>query len=442
LHVLIAGAGIGGLTAALALLKRGFDVDVYEQATELKEVGAGVQLSANGTRVLLTCSRSPSCAPSCEAVGKEVRLWSTGETWKLFDLGAESIARYGFPYFTVYRPDLLTVLSEAVRREKRDAIHLGMKVTGFTQGSRVKVQFENREAEGDALIGADGVHSRVRQALFGPDKPTFTGNIAWRGIAPMEKLPARMARLVGTNWIGPGGHIVHYPLRGGVLMNFVGIRERADWQTESWSTRGSTEEVLADFRGWDEDIQALIRNLATPYKWALMVREPMPRWSVDGVTLLGDACHSMLPMLAQGAVMAIEDGYILARCLSEGAGDVPKGLARYEEARRERTRKVVEGSAANAKRFHNPQLTDPTASTAVDHRGSRRYEWLFRYDVQADLRLREAEGLGRAARVGGQVELAEWCAASRGGSSGCALAAMRRSRLRWTSALRKKCSAG
>ena len=387
MRVLIAGAGIGGLTAALALLKRGIDVDVYEQAAELKEVGAGVQLSANGTRVLHLLGVAEALrALSCEAVGKEVRLWSTGETWKLFDLGAESVARYGFPYFTVYRPDLLTVLSEAVRREKRDAIHLGTKVTGFTQGSRVKLRFDGGEAEGDALIGADGVHSRIRQALFGPDKPAFTGNIAWRGIAPMEKLPARMARLVGTNWIGPGGHIVHYPLRGGALMNFVGIRERSDWQTESWSTRGSTEEVLADFRGWNEDIQALIRSLAAPYKWALMVREPMPRWSAGRVTLLGDACHSMLPMLAQGAVMAIEDGYILARCLGEG-GDVPGALSRYEEARRERTRKVVEGSAANAKRFHNPQLADPAeAKKYVDRewdpsRVAERYEWLFRYDV-------------------------------------------------------------
>ena len=238
MHVLIAGAGIGGLTAALALLKHGIDVDVYEQAAELKEVGAGVQLSANGTRVLHLLGVGEALRVlSCEAVGKEVRLWSTGETWKLFDLGAESIARYGFPYLTVYRPDLLTVLTDAVRREKRDAIHLGAKVTGFTQSADgVRLG----KATGDALIGADGVHSKIRQALFGADQPTFTGNIAWRGIAPVASLPARMSRLVGTNWIGPGGHIVHYPLRGGTLMNFVGLRERSDWQIESWSTQGST----------------------------------------------------------------------------------------------------------------------------------------------------------------------------------------------------------
>jgi salicylate hydroxylase len=387
IKVLIAGAGIGGLTAALALLKRGIDVDVYEQAAELKEVGAGVQLSANGTRVLHLLGVGEALAAlSCEAAGKEVRLWSTGQTWKLFDLGAESIARYGFPYLTVYRPDLLAVLAEAVRREKADAIHLGTKCSAFTQAGRVKLQAGNEQIEGDALVGADGVHSRIRQGLFGSDKPTFTGNIAWRGIAPMEKLPARMARLVGSNWIGPGGHVVHYPLRGGTLMNFVGLRERADWQIESWSTRGTTEEVLADFRDWNEDVQILIRSLAAPYKWAMMVREPMPKWSVGRVTLLGDACHSMLPMLAQGAVMAIEDGYILARCLSEVPG-VPAALSRYEEARRERTGKVVEGSAANAQRFHNPQLADPAeAEKYVEHewnpaRIAERYEWLFRYDV-------------------------------------------------------------
>ena len=377
MHVVIAGAGIGGLTAGLALLKRGIDVDVYEQAPELKEVGAGVQLSANGTRVLHLLGVGEALAAlSCEAVGKEVRLWSTGQTWKLFDLGAESIARYGFPYLTVYRPDLLSVLADAVRREKPDAIHLGVKVTGI----------EDLLSRGDALIGADGVHSTVRQALFGPDKATFTGNIAWRGIAPMEKLPPRMARMVATNWIGPGGHIVHYPLRGGKLMNFVGLRERSDWTIESWSARGTIEEVLEDFRGWNEDVQILIRSLEVPYKWALMVRQPMPKWTIGRVTLLGDACHSMLPMLAQGAVMAIEDGYILARCL-DGSDDVPAALGRYEAARRERTRKVVEGSAANATRFHNPQLADPVeAKRYVDRewdpaRIAERYEWLFRYDV-------------------------------------------------------------
>jgi salicylate hydroxylase len=388
-RVLIAGGGIGGLTAALALLRAGIDVEVYEQAKEMKEVGAGVQLAANGTRVLYALGVGEELkALSCEATGKEIRLWNSGETWKLFDLGAASIERYGFPYFTVYRPDLLEVLARAVRREKSDAIHLGMKCIGFEQDPQiVKLKLDNdAAAEGDALIGADGVHSCIRQGLFGADRPSFTGVIAWRGIVPIERLPMHMARMVGSNWIGPGGHIVHYPLRGGRLMNFVGALERADWQVESWSARGTTAELAADFRGWHEDIQALIRSIDTPYKWALMVRPPLERWSVGRVSLLGDAAHSMLPTLAQGAVMAIEDGLILARCL-KAHPEPSSALKRYEAARRERTRRTVEGSAANIHRFHDPALADPVEGRKYVERewaGERiaeRYEWLFRYDA-------------------------------------------------------------
>jgi 2-polyprenyl-6-methoxyphenol hydroxylase-like FAD-dependent oxidoreductase len=389
MRVLIAGGGIGGLTAALALLRSGVDVQLYEQAPELREVGAGLQLSANGTRVFCQLGVGDALkALSCEATGKEIRLWNSGETWKLFDLGAVSIERYGFPYVTVYRPDLLNVLAEAVRRESRDAIHLGSKCVGFEQDSHdVRLQLESgRAVTGEALIGADGVHSRIRQALFGPDQPSFTGVIAWRGIVPMERLPRHMARMVGANWIGPGGHIVHYPLRAGRLMNFVGALERSDWQVESWSARGTTAELAADFRGWHEDIQAFIGAIEVPYKWALMVRAPLERWSVGRVSLLGDAAHSMLPFLAQGAVMAIEDGYILARCLKVYE-DVPTALNHYETARRSRTRRAVEGSAANIHRFHNPKLADPVeAKNYVDRewageRVAERYEWLFRYDV-------------------------------------------------------------
>ena len=390
MRVLIAGAGIGGLTAALAALRQGHEVEVYEQASELKEVGAGVQLSANGTRVLYALGVGEELKSlSCEATGKEIRLWNTGETWKLFDLGKVSIERYGFPYFTVYRPDLLDVLARAVRRLKADAIHLGRKCVGFTQtDGEVRLDLEDgTTATGDLLVGADGVHSRIRQTLFGADKPQFSGIIAWRGIIPMERLPARMERRVGVNWVGPGGHVVHYPLRGGAVLNFVGALERTDWQIESWSARGTTEELAADYRGWHEDIQTLIHNIPVPHKWALMVRPPMPRWTVGRVTLLGDACHSMVPFLAQGAVMAMEDGLILARALTELDGDVASRLARYEEARRERTRRAVEGSADNIARFHDRALADPIGARQyverewAGHNVASRYEWLFRYDA-------------------------------------------------------------
>ena len=389
-RVLIAGGGLGGLTAALALLKMGCDVEVYEQAGELREVGAGVQLASNGSQVFYALGVGDELkALSCETQGKEIRIWNTGETWKLFDLGKLSIERYGYPYFTAYRPDVLSVLAEAVRREKPDALHLGARCVGFDQDSTgVRLKLENGDTvAGDALVGADGVHSRVRQGLFGADKPQFTGIIVWRGIVPMETLPQHMVRMIGSNWVGPGGHVVHYPLRAGKVMNFVGALERADWQVESWTERGTNEELQADFKGWHNDIHALIRNIPEPYKWALMVRPPMERWSVGRVSLLGDACHSMVPFLAQGANMALEDGYILARAMTEGDGDIPSRLLQYENARRERTRRAVEGSNDNIHRFHNKALADPVKArefVSNEWAGqsiSDRYDWLFRYDV-------------------------------------------------------------
>jgi salicylate hydroxylase len=324
-------------------------------------------------------------ALSCEAQGKEIRLWNTGETWRLFDLGAVSIERYGYPYFTVYRPDLLGVLAAAIGRQR---IHLGAKCVGFEQdGTAVRLRLEHKTVTGDVLVGADGVHSTIRRALFGPDKPQFTGIVAWRGIVPMDQLPRHMARMVGSNWVGPGGHVVHYPLRAGKLMNFVGALDRDDWRVESWSARGTAEELARDFAGWHEDVHAMIRGIPVPYKWALHVRAPMPRWSVGRVTLLGDACHSMLPALAQGAIMAIEDGFVLARALTELGGDIPSRLLRYEAARRERTQRTVEGSAENIRRFHNPALADPEKAREFVSREwagknvSDRYDWLFRYDA-------------------------------------------------------------
>jgi salicylate hydroxylase len=388
-HILIAGGGIGGMAAALALLNRGHVVDVYEQAAELKELGAGVQISPNGTRALQALGvLEPLRRLSCDTLGKELRLWNTGRTWKLFDLGTEATERYGFPYITVFRPDLLQVLVDAVRARRPEAIHLGRRATGFTQhGEQVTLRFEDGgAATGDALIGADGVHSTIRRELFGSDNPRFLGIIAWRGVIPIERVPPQISREKAANWMGVGGHVVHYPLRAGKLMNFVGIQERTDWQVESWYVRGTTEECARDHAGWHLDVQGLIAASPCLFKWALMGRDPLPQWTVGNVTLLGDACHPTLPMLAQGAVMAIEDAVILGRCFDK-YGDATTALARYQDARVEVTTRKVMGANDNTKRFHNSALaTEEGACAYVDHEWTRdaiirRYEWIFTYDV-------------------------------------------------------------
>jgi salicylate hydroxylase len=389
LRILIVGAGIGGLTAALALLRDGHEVEVYDQAPQLAELGAGVQISANGSRVLFALGLEPALRRVwCEPAGKEIRLWNTGETWKLFDLGAESVARYGAPYFMIHRADLHQVLIDAVRALKPDAIRLNARCTGFEDNVRsVTLQVATGDRViADALIAADGVHSIIRKQLFGGDTAQFTGCMAWRGLIPVEKLPQRFSRNVGVNWVGPGGHVINYLLRRGELFNFVGIVERGDWRVESWTEKGTREECASDFRGWNDDIHELIRNIEQPYKWALLGREPREEIARGRVALLGDAAHPTLPMLAQGANMAIEDGMVLARCLSADA-DAEKALSRYQSARVERTAKLVRGANDMAKRFHNPALADAAGARAyVDAQWNeatvkQRYDWIFEYDA-------------------------------------------------------------
>ena len=392
MNICIVGAGLGGLSAALALLQKGFRVTVLEQAAALGEIGAGVQLGPNAVGVLYRMGlQAPLEQVTCETLGKRVRLWNTGQTWPLFDLGTVAREMYGYPYLTVHRADLHRVLVDAVRALQPEALVLNAKLHRLqTRSDGVSLHLaDGRVWEVDAVIGADGVHSMVRAALFGDDAPRESGVMAWRGVIDASKLPAHMREPYGTNWVGPGAHVVQYPLRQGALMNFVGAIEGTHWTVESWSERGTREECLADFEGWHEEVQAMIQAIDVPYKWVLKVRDPMDTWSRGPITLLGDACHPTLPFLAQGAAMAIEDGYMLARALALWPTDPAQAFARYEAVRKDRTTRVVTGSAANTQRFHNPALAHAQGAAEYvgrewnEERVKERYEWLFKYDIDA-----------------------------------------------------------
>jgi salicylate hydroxylase len=388
--VIIAGGGIGGLTAALALLRRGFDVTIYEQAKELREAGAGIQLGSNGTRVLYALGLEAALLQSAVVPDRrELRHWSTGETWNWFELGAASRQRYGTPHLMLHRGDLQAALIDAVTRAKPDAIVLGKRCIGIAQtDDEVELRFDDGSTErAPYAIGADGIHSVVRAALFGESKPQFTGVVAWRGLIPMTRLPEHLRRMVGTNWLGPKAFILHYPVRRDELMNFVGCVERDDWQIESWVTQGTQHELANDYRGWHADAQTLIAAIDTPYKWTLMVREPMPRWSTGRITLLGDACHPTLPFLGQGGVMAIEDGYVLAACLDRYFAEPARAFDAYEAARRERTAAVVKKAAENRTMAFEPRLAETGAVAEAIARDwlqlrlKERLDWLYAYDA-------------------------------------------------------------
>ncbi|MGD0107920.1 MAG: FAD-dependent monooxygenase [Rhodopila sp.] len=387
--ILIAGAGLGGLTAALVLIRRGHDVRVFEQAPELREVGAGVQLGANGTRILIALGLEAAMQQVvCVATGKEICLGTTGQSWPTYDLGETSVERFGAPYWMVHRGDFHKVLLDAVRSVCPNAIKPGNGCTGFEQtGDRVILHLASGGLiPGDVLIGADGVHSSVRQQMFGQGAAHFTGIVAWRGMVPTERLPPHQRRLVGANWMGAGGHVVTYPLRRGELLNFVGVVERDDWRIESWNEPGSREECLRDLASWHDDVKTIIRNIDTPYKWALLGREPLDHYAQGRVCVMGDAAHPTLPFLAQGANMALEDAVVIARCL-DLSDDPAEALRRYETARLHRTAAIVRGSSDNTKRFHNPALGSPEGAAAYVEREfqpekvRQRYDWLYEYDA-------------------------------------------------------------
>lgn len=384
--ILIAGGGIGGMASAIALLQRGFDVEVFEQSDQVREFGAGIQISPNGNRALDSLGVFSTLKDlSCNAASKEIRLWNTGQTWTLFDLGGESVRKFGYPYLTVFRPDLLRVLADEVRRRSPECIHVGAKVQSIEDtGNGVTLTLaDGRIFRGDALIGADGVHSRVRQVLFGVDEVQFSGMVAWRTLIPMDALPERFNRSVAVNWIGPGGHVVHYPVQGGRMMNFVGTLEGATWAGPPYRADATREECAAAFSGWHEDVLAMIAHAPSVTRWALCGRRFLDTWTRGRATLLGDACHPTLPFLAQGAVHTLEDAVVLSRCLEKYG--ITDGLGRYDALRRPRTYQMMRGAADNTSRFHNEALrTEVSAQAFVDREWqaqaiSDRYDWLFSY---------------------------------------------------------------
>ena len=387
-RIVIIGGGIGGLAAALALEQRGAEVIVTEQLSQLSEIGAGLNLTPNAIKAF----RALGLEDRINAIGAGseflvIRSWKNGRYISRVRRG-DLREKFGAPNLTVHRADLLSILANAL---KATDIRLGKRCVAVEarKDSAVARFADDSEIEADIIVGADGIHSAVRRSLFGADVPRFTGCICWRGMAPAEAVPHDINTTDGTMWMGPHGHVVHYPVRRGELINIVAHFDSDAWTEELWTRECDVAEPVTAYAGWHSALTRLFPCSTRWYKWALYDRDPLEKWSKGRVTLLGDSAHAMLPYLGQGAAMAIEDGCVLAATIVRQAGDLDAALLTYEQLRAPRTKAAVLGSRARARENHLTsrfaQFKRNVVFALRERFGSDstafQAAWLYEYDV-------------------------------------------------------------
>ncbi|RVX40015.1 salicylate hydroxylase [Nonomuraea polychroma] len=385
-RIAVIGGGIGGLSAAAFLRRAGLTATVYEQASALKEVGAGLVVAPNAARLLRRLGLTDRLVRHAVPLewGWEFRRWEDGRVLSVEQLTDVCERLYGERTYVVHRADLLDAVKSAVPGAW---LRLGARCTAveplpdgavlhFADGSR---------AEADVVIGADGVHSVVRGVVAEPAPPEYSGLCAFRTVVPADRAPAFARRHAQTLWLGPGRHFVHYPISGGRAVNVVAFAPAGDYTEESWSAMSTVEEFSAEFTGWDTRVTDLIKAGGTPGRWALLDRTPLERWSRGRITLLGDAAHPMFPFFGQGAAQAIEDAAALAVCLAENLDDPERALKRYESARIERTTRLQQVSHARGHVNHLPDGPEQQARDAALAGSDPLISngWIYGYDAES-----------------------------------------------------------
>jgi salicylate hydroxylase len=367
LRIAVVGGGIGGLAAAAFLHRAGLSATVYEQAGEIKEIGAGLVVAPNAVRLIRRLGgieQFQRTAVPLE-VGWEFRRWQDGRVLFSQRMGAECERLYGEWCYTTHRADLLDTLFSAV---PEPGPRLGARCVSVRRaGDGAELTFADGSAvTADVVIGADGTHSVVREAVLNgeaPGPPRFSGVCAYRCLVPAGRAPEFAQRPVQTLWLGPGHHFVHYPISAGRYINVVAFAPAHDWRVESWTAEGRIEDLRAEFADWDPQLNALVAAADRTGRWALLDRDPLPRWASGPIAVTGDAAHPMFPFLGQGAAQAIEDAAVLARCLAGDPGDPAAALRRYEALRKPHATRVQLGSHA---RMHANHLPDGPEQLARD----------------------------------------------------------------------------
>ena len=392
--VLIAGGGIGGITALLALRQRGIDAELFEQAAAFGQVGAGLQVSGNATRILRALGLGDALARvAYYPEGRDYRAWDNGDRLYYTPLGKRAEAHFGAPYYTAHRADLLDVLLGGLGTE---SFHLGSRIERFDQDDdSVTITLAGGStATGDILIGADGIHSTVRGQMFGKELPRYTGNVAWRGLVPAERVAHLDVAEVAGVWMGPNRSIVQYYIAAGKTFNWIGISRSEQPARESWLAEGRIEDALAEYAGWHDTIRTIIAATPRVLRQALYDREPLPDWRIGRVVMLGDAAHPMMPFYAQGAAQSIEDAYVLAGCLAATPDAPVAALERYVKLRQPRTA-WMQGLSRREEELYQMADAVEVAERNARMRVNRipesatfppEQERLYGYDVEAVLR--------------------------------------------------------
>ena len=388
MKIAIIGGGIGGLTAALALSQNSHDITVFERSAGIREIGAGVQISPNAGRLLHSLGLGAAYSEvSVNPHRVVLRRWEDDSIIRATDLDESFLSQHQVPLANVARNELVEIIGDAVAARTNVTMKFSTHVVAVEPGdSSSVVLFSDGSSQSfDIVIGADGIHSVVRPCVGGIDKPRFSGSAAYRALVPrsaVEDLPIDV-----TNRMGPDRHVVSYFIgRNRSHLNLVCISPEDSWDTESWTEQGTMEDLYSRFEGWSPDFLSLLGRVEEPvFRWALYDREPLEQWGLGTTTLLGDACHPMLPFMAQGSCQAIEDAIVLARCLSDvSTSDAVSALRRYEDVRQGRTAQVQTSSLMNRDLFHmvdGQEQRDRDMILSISPPGMSILDWVYEYDA-------------------------------------------------------------